>query len=158
MLIELFIKLRELYIHIFKKKILMVEKNKNFITSKFIIVPLNLFYFFFINELLKKNKINVVYELDGLILYDDNIIHQIKINQIMLEFNIIDPKIQNNKINITDKINKYSKYIPVYIIITLEKINIDFDIQIKLMNIGKIIIKEFKIKNIINKKLYELIM
>jgi hypothetical protein len=152
----LLIKLREWYIHIFKKKILIVEKNKKFISNKFIIFLLNLFYFFLIKNLLKINKINMIYELDGIIFYDDNNIHEIKINQIMIEFNIINPKIKNSIKDFTDKINKYSKAIPFYIIVEIEKINIDFNIQIKLLSMGKIIIKEFQIKNILNKKLYEL--
>ena len=111
MLTTVFIELREWYIHLFKKKILMVEKNKKIISNKLIILPLNLFYYFLIKDLLKNNKINTVYKLDGLIFYDDNTIHKIKINQIMLEFNLIDPNNKNYKKEFTNEINKYSKHI-----------------------------------------------
>ena len=46
MISYLFINSRELYIHIFKKKILLIEKDEEFISDKVIIIPLNLFYFF----------------------------------------------------------------------------------------------------------------
>lgn len=151
------VRLREWYIHLFKKKILMIEKNKKFISNKFIIYLLNLFYFF-VKNLLKINKINIIYELDGLIFYDDNSIREIKINQIMLEFNIINPEIENYKKDFTNEINKYSRSIPFYIIVSIDKININFNVQIKLMSMGKITIREFKIANILNKKLYELMM
>ena len=158
MLPRVFIKLREWYIHIFKKKILMIEKNKQLINSKFIIIPLNLFYFFLIKDLLKYYNINLIYELDDLIFYDNNTNHKIIINQIMLEFNIINPTFPNKIINFTESINKYSKYIPFYIVVKIENINIDYKIQIKLMSMGKIITKEFQINTILDKYLYELYM
>ena len=158
MLTRLLIDIREWYIHVFNKKILMVEKDKNFFSNKYIITPLNLFYFFLIKDLLKNNEINLVYELDGLIFYDNNRNHKIKINQIMLEFNIIDPKFPNDKKEFTETINKYSKYMPFYIIVEIENLDIDFIVQVKLMNMGKIISKEFTINTILNKQLYELLM
>jgi len=158
MLVRLLIDVREWYIHLFKKKILMVEKDKCFITNKIIITPLNLFYFFIIKDLLKYKDINLIYELDGLIFYDNNRIHQIIINQIMLEFNIIDPKFPDKITKLTETINKYSKYMPFYIIVKLENININYNIQVKLMNMGKIINKEFQINTILYKNLYELLI
>lgn len=158
MLARLLIDIREWYIHVFKKKILMVEKDKNFINNKAIITPLNLFYFFIIKDLLKYKDINLVYELDGLIFYDNNRIHKVIINQIMLEFNMIDPKIPNEITELTEKISKYSIYVPFYIIVKLENININYNIQVKLMNMGKIINKEYQINTILHKYLHELLM
>jgi hypothetical protein len=152
------IKLREWYIHIFKKKILLIEKDEEFISDKVIIIPLNLFYFFFIKDLLKINKINLVYKLDDLIFYDNNKDYKITINQIMIEFNIIDPQNLNNKIEFIQNINKYSKNMPFYIIAKIENIDTNLMIQIKLLNICKIITKEYIIDTILNKYLYELLL
>jgi hypothetical protein len=155
---KLLINSREWFIHVFKKKILLVEKDNEIVKNKYIIIPLNLFYFFYIKDLLKYNNINMIYELDGLIFYDDNKIHTLTINQIMLNFNIIDPNNSNNIKEIIEQINKYSKQIPFYIIVEMENIDKNLNIQIILMNCGKIKIKEFEIQQIINKKLYELIL
>jgi len=156
MSLKLVIKLRNLYIHLFKKKILMIEKDRKYVSNKLIIYPLRFFYYFLINDLLRYNNINIIYELDNLIFYDNNTINQLKINQIMLNFNIVDPKNTNNKKNFTEIINKYLKHVPFHIIVKIEKINIDFNVQIELLNIGEITIREFQIKNILNKQLYEL--
>ena len=153
---KLFINIREWFIHIFKKKILLVEKDNEILKNKYIIIPLNLFYFFYIKDLLKYNNINIIYEIDGLIFYDNNKIHTLTINQIMLNFNIIDSN--NNIIELIEQINKYSKEIPFYIIVDLEKIDINSKIQITLMSFCKIKTTEYEIKEIINKKLYELIL
>jgi len=153
---KLFINIREWFIHIFKKKIILVEKDNEILKNKYIIIPLNLFYFFYIKDLLKYNNINIIYEIDDLIFYDNNKIHTLTINQIMLNFNIIDSN--NNIIEIIEQINKYSKEIPFYIIVDLENININSKIQITLMSFCKIKTKEYEIKEIINKKLYELIL
>jgi hypothetical protein len=156
MSLKLVINLRNLYIHLFKKKILIIEKDGKYVSNKLIIYPLRFFYYFLINDLLRYNNINIIYELDNLIFYDNNTINQLKINQIMLNFNIVDPKNTNNKKNFTEIINKYLKHVPVHIIVKIEKINIDFNVQIELLNIGEITIREFQIKNILNKQLYEL--
>lgn len=153
MLTKLLIDLREYYIHTFKKKIILIEKDKLIITNKSIIIPINFFYFFCIKDLLKYNKINSVYKLDGIIFYDNNIKHKITINQLILEFNVIN---SNEINNLTDNINKYSKHVPFYIIVEIEKININSKIHIKLLNICNIIIKEYKTIDILYKYLYEL--
>lgn len=153
MLTKLLIDLREYYIHTFKKKILMIEKDKSIISNKLIIIPINFFYFFCIKDLLKYNEINSVYKLDGIIFYDNNIKHKITINQLILEFNVIN---LNEINNLTDNINKYSKHVPFYIIVEIEKININSKIHIKLLNICNIIIKEYKTIDILYKYLYEL--
>lgn len=156
MSLKLAIKLRNAYIHIFKKKIIMIEKDGEYVSNKLIIYPIKFFYYFLINDLLKANNINIVYELEDLIFYDNNIIHEIKISQIMLNFNIIDYKNENNTKDFTEIINRYSKYTPFHIIVEIENIDINLNVQIELLNNGKIITKEFQIKNILNKKLYEL--
>ena len=155
---ELFVKLREIYIHIFKKKILMVEKNKTFVSNKSIIIPLNLFYFCFIKDLLENHEINLVCELDGLIFYNNYKNNKITINLIMLEANIIDPRNPNKKNNFTETINKYSKSTPIFIIVKLENLDIYLNIQLVLMNMTKIITKEFQLSTILNKQLNEILM
>jgi hypothetical protein len=158
MLIKSLIDLREIYIKIFKKKILMIEKNNQIISNKYVIYLINLFYFFLIDDLLKINKINTIYELDEIIFYNNNKINEIYFTQIMLDFDIIDPSNDNYNENITEKIKKYSKNIPFYIIIKIERININLSIKIKLMNINKILIRYFKIINILDKTLCELLI
>ena len=133
MLSKILINLREAYIHTFKKKILLIEKDKKIVSHKLVIYPLNVFYYFLLNDLLKNNNINIIYELDDLIFYDNNKVHGITINKIMIEFNIIDPQNKNYRKNIISEINKYSKSIPFYIIIFLENINPMFNIEIKFM-------------------------
>ena len=76
----------------------------------------------------------------------------------MIEANIIDPQNPDEKKEFTEIINKYSKNIPLYIIVKIEKLDIYFNIQFKLMNMGKIIIKEFQLNTILNKQLYEILM
>lgn len=151
-----FIQLRELYIHIFKKNILIIEKDKQIITNKLIIIPLNLFYFFTQN-LLKYFNINVIYELDNLIFYENNKNHKMIINHIMLEFNIINSLLPYCKKNITNNINKYSKYMPFYIIAKIENIHINHNVEIKIMKFGKIITTIFYVNDILDKHLYELL-
>lgn len=158
MLIKSLIDLRELYIKTFKKKILMIEKNNQIISNKYIINLINLFYFFLIDDLLKINKINTIYKLDDIIFYNNNKINEIYFTQIMLNFDIIDPNNEEYNDNITEKIKKYSKNIPFYIIIKIEKINVSLSVKIKLMNINKILIKCFKIIDILDKTLYELLI
>ena len=136
----------------------MVERDKNFVSNKLIIIPLNLFYYCFIQNLLENQKINLIYELDDLIFYNNYANNKININLIMIEANIIDPQNPDEKKEFTEIINKYSKNIPLYIIVKIEKLDIYFNIQFKLMNMGKIIIKEFQLNTILNKQLYEILM
>jgi hypothetical protein len=158
MLGKLLIDIREWYIHIFKKKIIMIEKNKKCISNKFIIGIINFLYFSLVKDLLKYNEINIIYELDDLIFYDNNKTHTIRINQILLECNIFNPQDINDKKEITDKIKVYSMNMPFFVIVEIENININLNIQIKLMNMCKIITKEFEIKAILDKYLYELLV
>lgn len=155
---SILVNFREWFIHIFKKKILLIEKKKQIIANKFVIIPINLFYFFFIKDLLKYNKINIIYELDGLIFYDNNMKYKITINKILMNFIILDPNDINYKKEITNDINKYSKGIPFYIIVKIENINQDLNVRIDLLNYGKIEMKEYNIKDILNNKLYELLL
>lgn len=162
---RLLINLREWFVKTFNKKILLIEKDNQLITNKLIIFILNLLYFIiFIKYILNFFEINVVYELDGLIFYDDNKKHELTINQVILGFDIINTNnIENtdtNNIenNMLQKINKYSKKIPFYIIAQLENIDIHSNIKITLMNRGKIKTNEYEIKKILYYKLYELLI
>jgi hypothetical protein len=151
----LLINLREWFVKTFKKKILLIEIDNLLITNKLIIYLLNLIYsIFFVKYILKYFEINIVYELDGLIFYEDYKKHELTINQVMLGFTIINP---NNENNIIDKISKYSKNVPFYIIVKLENIDIYSNLKITLMNRGKIKTNEYEIRKILNTKLYELI-
>lgn len=158
-MIILLINFRDFLINIFKKKIIVVEKNNIIIKNKFIIFFLNLFYFFFIKDLLKINKINTIYEIDDLKFYDENNINKLIINHIILNCVLVDPNNDNdnNNIEITEKINKYSKQIPIYIILEIENIDIKNNIRFNLLYYNKTKIVYYDIKSIINKRLYEII-
>jgi hypothetical protein len=157
MITKFFIDFREWFIHVFKKKILLIEKDKEFVSNKLVIIPLNFFYFFLLKDMLKDKKINIIYKLDDIIFYDDNIKHNIFINKILLECYITDNKCENYKMEFLETINKYSKNVPFYIIIKLENLNINFDINLKLLNFGSFIDKKYPINEIINKRIYEII-
>jgi hypothetical protein len=151
------ITLREKFINLFQKKILLLEKNKQLIDNKIIIFFVNRFYNFGLNYIFKYNNINVVYKIDNLIFYDENKIKKLYVNGIIIDSTIYK---ENNKLTSIDFLNvlkKYSLNIPISIIIKLEKIDLYDVIKIKFLKNGVIKTKKFIFKNIINMKLYELL-
>ena len=155
-MISKFINIREWFIHIFRKKILLIEKDKVFVSNKFVIIPLNFFYYL-LKDILKEKKINIVYKVDDIIFYDDNIKHDIFINKILLDFYITNNDDDNFKIDFLDTINKYSKNVPFYIIVKIEKLNTSFCINFKLLHFGTILNQKYIINQIMDKRIYEII-
>ena len=67
--------LRNTYINIFSKKILLIEKNNIITDDENKIKLINIFYNFNLEYLLKYYNYNIIYEIDDLIFYDDNTIN-----------------------------------------------------------------------------------
>jgi len=94
--------LRNLYISIFKKKILLIEKNNIVINNYKLLFLTN---YINLKYLLRVNKYNIIYELDNLIFYDEhktNINTKSKLNRIELKEqlkSIMDSVFRNEEIN-----------------------------------------------------------
>jgi hypothetical protein len=146
--------LREKYLNIIKKKILLIEKNNKLIDNNLIIFSINRLYNFNLKHLLKYYNYNIVYELDNLIFYDENIINKLTIQSIIINVSHSNDESENN---ITETIKKYSLNIPIYIIVKLEKFNIKSFLIFKFLSKGGTITKKYKINDILNKRLCELV-
>jgi hypothetical protein len=145
------VKLREKIIKIFCKKILLIEKNKKFINNSILLNFTTYFYHFYIKHLLKYFKINIAYQLDNVIFYDNHIEDfKLNINSIILNTTI-------NDNDFTQIIQKYSFKIPIFVIVQLENLDTNSLIKFKLLKKGLIVNYEYFLKNIINKRLYEII-
>jgi len=144
--------LRNLYISIFKKKILLIEKNNIVINNYKLLFLTN---YINLKYLLRVNKYNIIYELDNLIFYDE---HKTN-NKLNITSIIILTTISTNYItnDITDKIKKYTMNVPLFVIIKLEKLDIDNIINFKVLKQSKIVDISYKLKDIAYKKLFELI-
>jgi hypothetical protein len=148
---QLVVKSREELINIFFKKILLLEKNNLFIDSKILLTLSNYLYHINLKHLLKIYKINIIYKLDDIIFYDEhNSNYKITINSII--FNVL---IDN--VDFTDKIKQYSLNLPIFIITKLENINLSSIVNFKLLKKGNITFLEYKIADVIKKRLYEII-
>ena len=151
----LLIYLRDKYINIFKKKILLLEKDNEILDNKILLFFTNKLYHWYLKHYIKLNKINSVYELDNLIFYDENKIHQ-NIHSPILILNCC--LIYNNEIvDITNNITRYSFNVPIYIIIKLENINIESIFKINMLAKYTIKTQEYKLDEILYKKLYEIL-
>jgi hypothetical protein len=139
--------LRNTYINIFSKKILLIEKNNIIIDDENRIKLINIFYNFNLEYLLKYYNYNIIYEIDDLIFYDDNTINNNNV-KIILYVELV----EHSK-DITSDIKKYSLNTPLYIIIKLEKFNLEE--TIKFNTLDREIVH--KLLDIIDKKLYEII-
>ena len=156
---------REWFINTFRKKILLIEKNKIIIDNKIVIFIINISYCGLIKYLLKYNQINIVYEVDELIFYEEYKINSIKINLILQNIILIDDtdnnkitQIYHNKeISILDKLNKYNKNVPVFIFMKLENIKETSKIKLFLNKNKKTIIIEHLLKDIMYKKLFQIL-
>ena len=139
--------LRNTYINIFSKKILLIEKNNIITDDENKIKLINIFYNFNLEYLLKYYNYNIIYEIDDLIFYDDNTINNNNV-KIILYVELV----EHSK-DITSDIKKYSLNTPLYIIIKLEKFNLEE--TIKFNTLDREIVH--KLLDIIDKKLYEII-
>jgi len=168
--------LRNLYISIFKKKILLIEKNNIVINNYKLLFLTN---YINLKYLLRVNKYNIIYELDNLIFYDEHktnnklnitsiiILTTISTNYITTYIKTNDIKTNDIKTNditnnyittdITKKIKKYTMNVPLFVIIKLEKLDIDNIINFKVLKQSKIVDISYKLKDIAYKKLFELI-
>jgi len=167
----LLIYLREKYINLFKKKILLLEKNNEIIDNKILLFFCNKLYYLNFKYIIKLLKINMIYEIDNLIFYDENknfmniyssiVILDCKliINNNLSANNILnyDNEAEELFFNITDNIKKYSFNIPIFIIVKLENIDIKSNIKINVLSRSQIKIKEYDINDILYKKLYEIL-
>jgi hypothetical protein len=140
--------LRNKYISIFKKKILLIEKNNKITDNKITIKLINIFYLLNLKRLLKYNNYNILYKIDDLIFYDDTIIDNI-IHEIILYVELVE-----ESIDVTSNVQKYSLNTPIYIIVKLEKYNTEGTIKFRTLN-GEM---EHKIADIMYQKLYEIIV
>jgi len=151
----LLIYLRDKYINIFKKKILLLEKDNEILDNNILLFFINKLYHWYLKHYIKLNKINIVYELDNLIFYDENKLHQ-NIHSFILILNCC--FIYNNEIvDITNNINRYSFNVPIFIIMKLENINIKSILKINVLAKYTIKTQEYKLDDILYKKLHEIL-
>ena len=151
----LLIYLRDKYINIFKKKILLLEKDNEILDDKILLSFSNYLYHFNFKHFIRLYKINIVYELDNLIFYDENKSHQnVHSAGLIISFSLV----YNNEINdIIDNIRKYSFNLPIFLIIKLEKINIKSKLKINILSKFIIKTKEYNLSDILYKRLYEIL-
>jgi hypothetical protein len=148
---KLVIKGRNKLVNIFCKKILLLEKNNQIISNKILITFSKYFYHFNLKHFLKINKINIIYKIDDIIFYDEhNSDYKLSINSIIFSANVDDK-------DFTDNIKRYSLKVPIFIIIINEDLNQESTIKIKILKRGAIIFNEYKLKDIKNKRLFEII-
>jgi hypothetical protein len=126
----------------------IINNDNNIIDNKILIKLINIFYHMNLKHFLKINDYKIVYEMDNLIFYDDN--KTSYISKIILNIELI---YKSNTLNITERIKKYSLNTPIYIIVNIEKYNINATIKFSLLG------TEFnkKIIDILDNTLYDII-
>uniref|UniRef100_A0A6C0DA07 Uncharacterized protein n=1 Tax=viral metagenome TaxID=1070528 RepID=A0A6C0DA07_9ZZZZ len=132
----------------FCRKILLVEKDNELINDKVTIFLTNLLYNYKLNYLFRLNKINIVYEMDDLIFYN------ITKNNLKISPVILSSKITNKT---DDVIQRYSIDIPIPIIMKIENLDENNELELTIMKKGKIIKLNYFFKDIIDKKLFEIL-
>ncbi len=145
MIYNYLVNLRNVVINILNKRILLVEKGNNIIDNKYYLFFINILYNLKLLNLFYSNY-KIIYNIDNLIFYDDNIKHDFKLRSVILKFTI-------NDVDYTTKIKQYNINIPVYIFKYLEKIENGGIIYIKTLK-GQ---KTMKIDEIKSKYLYEVL-
>jgi hypothetical protein len=146
--------LRNSYVSIFKKKVILFEKDNNIINNFHKRLLYNALYYLNFKNTLKSYKINYIYECDDLIFYENNKPKKYKIGSIITDIII---KTQYENIDITENFKKYSLNIPMYIFILLEKLNSDDEIIITSLVFGKKKEKEYKLNDVKYKTIYDLL-
>jgi hypothetical protein len=146
--------LRNSYVSIFKKKVILFEKDNNIINNFHKRLLYNALYYLNFKNTLKSYKINYIYECDDLIFYENNKPKKYKIGSIITDVII---KTQYENIDITENFKKYSLNIPMYIFILLEKLNSDDEIIITSLVFGKKKEKEYKLNDVKYKTIYDLL-
>jgi hypothetical protein len=152
------INMRERFIKLFNKKIILLERNKSFIDNIYQLFFFNLLYYVGCKQLLKYYKYNLIYKLDNLIFYED---YEKKIhltNSIILSSEICVPPYNKNKKYTYELILKhYSKNIPIYIIMKLENLKQDMTIKLNIFSNKTTKTLEYNLHDIYDKKLYEIL-
>jgi hypothetical protein len=153
--------MRDTYINLFKKDILLLEKDNEIIDNKCMLFLIDKLYNINLKYLLKNEKINIVYRLDDLIFYDNyNKDTTLKIVPVILDAKLIITDNLNKDetiINILDRIKQYSVLVPIYIIVKLECYNMHDKLKITVLKSFSKKILEYDIVDILNKKLYEIL-
>ena len=148
------------------KKIIIIEKNNNIVNNNLILVFIQLLSVLNLNIIIKYLNYNYLYLIDNMYYYHTKDGIQSKITIGIIHNCIININLcceQNINLyyeqNITKQILKYHICVPLYMIINNENIDIDDDDDIifEILIFGQIKYKKYKIKDIIDKKLYEII-
>ena len=152
--------LRDIYVHLFKKDILLLEKDGVIIDNKYMLFLIDKLYIFNLKYLLENEQINIIYKLDDMIFYNNYTKHNIlKINSIILDAELIiyNPNIIGDTKNIIDNIKRYSLQMPLFIIVKLEKYDINSKLKLTLLKSFSRKVLEYNIVDILYKKLYEIL-
>lgn len=157
MISTLLVNLRECFINVFNKKILLIENRKtNKITRKG-------FYLHYINFLyngkignLENYNINLVYKLDNVIFFEDFETKHLNISAVIFDLQILDSELNVVK-EMGETIKQYSLNVPIYVITMLENIEPNTKFKIKVMKVLAIKDIIYETDNIMNKRLYELL-
>jgi hypothetical protein len=152
MLVGLYVFMRETIVNLFLKRIILLEKNNNLIKNKYLLFFINIFYNLHCDCLIKSYGYNVVYTKDKLIFYDELVRHKLMIVPAVLDFKI------DNK-DFLETFEKYDMHTPLYILVDIENISLDSKLEIKIFHMGKgnNEIKEFLVKDHLQKRLYQLL-
>lgn len=148
--------MRNTYINLFKKNILLLEKDNIILDNKYMLSLIDKLYMINLKYLLENEKINVVYKLDDLIFYDNyDKTDNLKVSSVILDVVLI----VNNElyINVLDNIKMYSLQVPIFIIRHLEKYGFNDKIKITVLKSFSKKILEYNVIDILDKKLYEIL-
>lgn len=136
------------------KQVIVVEKDKQIIKNNWYIWPIQILVFLKLTNIIEFFNFNYLYNIDNIYFYND-----IKSQSIVKLYSSVIIEFLYDKIDITDIIKKYHIDVPIYIIFDLENLEEhNIIIDIKVLNLGKIIINTYNDFNEIKfKKLSELI-
>lgn len=149
-----FIKIRDIYKYQ-SKQIIMVEKDDKIIKNSLILSIVQLLSICGLGFIINKFGLNYLYFMDDMYFY-----HTQKESKPKIIFSVINNcfvKNSWNNENITEKILKYNLDIPLKIIIDNENIDENDNIEFEVLHLGQKKIKAYRIVEIKNKKLGEVI-
>ena len=150
------IKLRNKTIRVFGTKIILMHKNNEIINNKYIMYLSSFIFKINYQEILFINKINYLYKLDNIYFYEDYTNSNIIISPIIISATV---EINNNNINILDKLIQYNLSVPLFIFLYNEQINNINNINFKILKLGKFIDIIINYNNITKyKKIHELLL
>jgi hypothetical protein len=149
-----FIKVRDIYKYQ-SKQIIIVEKDNKIIKNSLAVWCVQLLSIFGLGFIINKFGLNYLYFMDDMYFY-----HTQKQTKPKIIFSIINScfvKNSWNNENITEKILKYNLDVPLKIIIENENIDENDNIEFEVLHLGQKKIKGYRIEEIKNKKLSEVI-